>query len=509
MRVFTAAEMRSIDRATIERFGIPGIVLMEHAAAAVVGAAEDLLAPGGAVVVVAGGGNNGGDGWAAARLLLLAGVPVTVFHLVPPEALSGDAAVNARAYGNLGGPAAPFAGGPLPAGRGDVVIDAVFGTGLSRTPEGAHARAIEAIDEARGRGARIVAVDVPSGLSADTGRPPGPCVRADVTVTFGFPKVGLVVEPGASLAGELRVAEISLAPGAVEGLTAATFLLEEEEVRALLPPRDPSGHKGTYGHLLALAGSPGKSGAGALLCAGALRAGVGLCTVATRPGALAAIQAHLPEAMGTALPDGGELGPGDVEPVLRALAGKDALAAGPGIPRGSATPAFFAGLLPALPVPAVLDADALNAVAAGPAMLRRAARELVLTPHPAEMARLAGCSTAEVQADRIGVARRFAGEYGCTVVLKGARTVIADPDGTVAVNPTGNPGMATGGSGDVLTGVVGALLAAGLSAGAAARVAVFAHGKAGDLRAASRGRLGLVATDLAEGLGEVWSAWER
>lgn len=508
MRVFGAAEMRAIDRATIERFGIPGIVLMEHAAAAVVGAAEERLAPGGGVVVVAGGGNNGGDGWAAARLLLLAGVPVTVAALVPPEALHGDAAVNARAYGNLGGASVPFAG-PVPAGPGDVVIDAIFGTGLDRPPEGAFAAAIEAVNGAAGRGATVVAVDVPSGLSADTGRPPGACVRADVTVTFGHPKTGLVLEPGATLAGELRVAEISLAPGAVDGLAPATFLLEEDEVLALLPARSAEGHKGTYGHLLALAGAPGKTGAAALVAGGALRAGAGLCTVAARPDALPAIQAHLPEAMGVALAPGGELGPGDVPAVLAALAGKDALAAGPGLPRGPATAAFFAALLPALEVPAVLDADALNAVAEDLSVLRRAAREVVMTPHPGEMARLAGSSIAAVQADRIGVARRFAAAHRCTVVLKGARTVIADPDGTVAVNPTGNPGMATGGAGDVLTGVVGALLAAGLPAAAAARVAVFAHGKAGDLRAAARGRMGLVASDLAEGLGEVWAAWRR
>jgi NAD(P)H-hydrate epimerase len=512
MRVFGAMEMRAIDRATIERFGIPGIVLMEHAAAAVVGAAEERLLPGGRAVVLAGGGNNGGDGWAAARLLMLAGVPVTVLHLVPPERLAGDAAVNARAFAALGGDARPWpeAGAPVPpAGAGDVVIDALLGTGLDRAPAGAFAAAIEAVNEARSRGAAVVAVDVPSGLAADTGRPPGACVRADVTVTFGYPKLGLVLEPGASLAGELRVADISLAPAAVDGLGPPTFLLEEDEVRALLPPREAGGHKGTYGHLLALAGSPGKTGAAALLASGALRAGVGLCTVAARPDALPAVQAHVPEAMGSALPPGGALSPADVPAVLAALAGKDALAAGPGLPRGPATPAFFAALLPALPVPAVLDADALNAVAEAPDALGRAARPVVVTPHPGEMARLAGISIALVQADRIGVARRFAAAHRCTVVLKGARTVIADPDGTVAVNPTGNPGMATGGSGDVLTGVVGALLAAGLPPAAAARVAVFAHGKAGDLRAAAVGQAGLVASDLAAGLGEVWAGWGR
>ena len=508
MRVLTAAEAREADRAAIEGYGIPGLLLMEHAARAVADAARELLAPAGRVVVVAGAGNNGGDGYAAARLLFVAGVLVHVVAVGDPARLRGDAAENAAMWTRIGGRTEPFASRALEGlGPGDVVIDALFGTGLAREPEGDWAAAIDAVNDARVRGAGVVAVDLPSGLSADTGRPLGAVVEADVTVTFGTLKRGHVLHPGATLAGRVRVADISLPPDVLAGLAPEVRLLDEAHVRGLLPPRRADTHKGTFGHCLVLAGSFGKSGAAALAAKAALVGGAGLASVATRAGAIDAVLGHAMEIMGVPLEGAGPLALADAPALLDALEGKAALLAGPGIPRGEETGALLRRLLAAASCPVVLDADALNALAGGGPI--EASTEVVVTPHPGEMARLAGISTADVQADRIGVAQRFARGNRCTVVLKGAHTVIADPDGTVAICPTGNAGMATGGSGDVLGGLVAALLSQGHPAAAAARVGVFVHGLAGDLRAAARGQAGLVAGDLLDGIAEVWATWSR
>jgi len=509
MRVLTAAEARALDEAAIVDFGIPGLLLMEHAARAVAEAARARLGPGGRVAVVTGAGNNGGDGWAAARLLHAAGAPVRVFHLIDPDELRGDAATNAAIWMRLGS-ASPFAEQALDyVGAGDVVIDAIFGTGLSRPPEGDFAAAIDAINAARVRGAKVVAVDVPSGLSADTGRPPGAVVQADCTVTFAARKRCHVLFPGVELCGEVEVADISIPPQAFLRLAARVRLLHEQWVRNLLPERAADTHKGTFGDLLVVAGSQGKSGAAAMCAKAALVGGAGLVTVATRRDALPQVLAHTMEAMGLELPGAGALGPGDEEALLEAAAGRDAILVGPGIPRGEATGALVARLLAEASCPLLLDADALNALQGQTDAFLDANVEVVITPHPKEMARLAGISVAEVQADRIGVAQRFARGHRCTVVLKGAHTVIADPDEEVAICPTGNAGMSTAGSGDVLGGLIAALLAQGLPASAAARVGVYVHGLAGDRRARVRGQAGLVAGDLIEGIAEVWAEWKR
>jgi NAD(P)H-hydrate epimerase len=350
-----------------------------------------------------------------------------------------------------------------------------------------------------------VSADLPSGLPSDGGQPFDPCVQADLTVALGAPKRGQVLEPGAGRAGRLAVARIGLNPGATSDLV----LLEEEDVRGLLPRRSQDSHKGTFGHVLVIAGGPGKTGAAAMSALAALRGGAGLVSVASRADALPWIQLHAPELMGVPLPNAGPLGRGDLEALLEAGEKKSAIVLGPGIPRGPETGALIGALLARLDAPFVLDADALNAVAGDLEVLAKARAEVILTPHPGEMARLCGVSTAEVQRDRLQKARALATERGVTVVLKGARTLVAHPGGRVAVNPTGNPGMATGGSGDILSGLLGALLAQGLTAEAAAHLGVFAHGLAGDLAAARTGEAGLVATDLLEGLCRVWRRWDR
>jgi NAD(P)H-hydrate epimerase len=285
--------------------------------------------------------------------------------------------------------------------------------------------------------------------------------------------------------------------------------VEEADARGALPRREAQGHKGTYGHVLVVGGSRGKSGAAALAARSALRAGAGLVTVATRGEVLEAVLCHAPEVMGVPLDAAGPLGPEDLEPLVAAAEGKDALVLGPGLPRGPRTAALLGELLGRVECPAVLDADALNAAAEDVGLLRRARAPLVLTPHPGEMARLSGLDTRGVQGRRLEVARDFAAAHGVTLVLKGARTLTAGAGGGLYVNPTGNPGMATGGSGDVLSGVVGALLAQGLAPDVAAWAGVYAHGLAGDIAVRRRGQLGLVAGDLVEALCEVWTRWGR
>ncbi|MBK9517072.1 MAG: NAD(P)H-hydrate dehydratase [Anaeromyxobacter sp.] len=513
MRLVGAAEMRAIDRAAIEGLGVPSLALMARAGAAVASAAAALAGSAGRCVVVSGGGNNGGDGWVAARLLHQAGRAVRLLAVMDPGALGGDAAAVAAQAQQAGVPWAPLVpGAPLPAGPGDVVIDALLGTGLARPLEGAFAAAITRIAEARAAGARVLAVDVPSGLSADTGRPLGPCVAADATVTFAFQKRGLVLQPGAALAGAVTVADIGLPAAAADQVEIGCELLEEAAARALVPARGADAHKGDAGRLLVVAGSAGKAGAAHLALLGALRGGAGLVTLAARAEVLGPALAGRPEAMSAALAGQGALGHADLPALLAAGRDADALVVGPGIPRGEETGALLLALLEALAVPAVLDADALNALAELPGSLGRLAAlpaPLVLTPHPGEMARLCGLEVAAVQADRIGLAAARARAWGVVVVLKGAGTVVAGPTGPAAVVPTGNAGLATGGTGDVLAGLCGALLAGGLPALDAARAAAWVHGAAGDLVAARVGQRGLVAGDLGEAIGQVWARWGR
>lgn len=510
MRLVGSAEMREIDRTAIEAFGIPSLALLERAGRAVADGAAALAAPGGRVVVVCGGGNNGGDGYVAARLLRAGGRDVRVVALVPAGRLQGDARVVRDAAQRAGVPIED-AGERivLEAGPGDVIVDALLGTGLARAPAGAFADAIRRIEAARAAGARVLAVDVPSGLSADTGHSLGPCVRADRTVTFAFPKRGLVLQPGAQLAGEVTVADIGIPDAAAARVPSVCELLEEAEARALVPPRPPDAHKGDAGRLLVVAGSPGKTGAAFLCLTGALRGGAGLVTLAARPEVLPFALAGRPEAMSVALAGSGPLGAADLEPLVAAAEGASAVVIGPGIPRGPETAELLRAFLARARVPAVLDADALNAFAERVDLLSGLEVPLVLTPHPGEMARLAKRSTAEVQADRIGVAVDRARAWRATVILKGARTVVADPSGRASVIPTGNAGLATGGTGDVLAGLAGALLAGGLAPEAAARAAAWVHGAAGDRVAARLGQRGLIAGDLGEGIGAVWAEWGR
>ncbi len=507
-RALTSAEMRAVDAASADH-GMPGSVLMENAGEALTQAALGEAGKGGRFFVFCGLGNNGGDGLVVARKL--AGRGKTVFVELTGEgtALQHDAARNFEALEACGVIPAPIPV-ELAAGPGDVVIDALLGTGLSRAPEGKIAEAIGRISAWRAAGARVVCADLPSGLESDSGLPLSSCVTADVTTAFGFVKLGQVIEPGAGRCGRLEIVDIGIPRAAEAVLTGAgVYLLEESDVRGRIPRRRSDSHKGTYGHVLVIGGSWGKTGAAALAALGALRGGAGLVTVATRPEALVPVMQHAPEVMGVELINEGPLGPRDLNALLDAAEGKAAVVFGPGIDRGEETWKLLGPLLEELTCPCVLDADGLNALAGHLELLQKSKSELLLTPHPGEMARLLNLTTAEVQKNRVSLARSFAKDHQVVLVLKGARTLIARDDGTVFVNPTGNPGMATGGTGDVLAGLCGALIAQGLSTEDAAVSGTWVHGLAGDVARERRGEMGLIASDLLEGLGEVWRRWSR
>jgi NAD(P)H-hydrate epimerase len=493
----TAAEMRGLDRHTIDTLGVSSELLMEVAGAAVAREAERLRAPDGAVWVACGAGNNGGDGLVAARHLQLRGVPVRIWPIVDPASWRGDAAANWRRAEAAGVPLAPARGRPPPR---SVIVDAIFGTGLAREVEGAAAAAIRRIREARPE-CRVLAVDLPSGLDADTGQPLGEAVAADCTVTLGLPKLGLALEPGRSLAGEIVVARIGIADAA-PGVAPRAALWTRAAAARRLPERPRAGHKGSFGHVLVIGGSEGKAGAAALAALGAARSGAGLVTIACPESTNDVLQAQLTEVMTAPVPELAThaFGSQAEKPVLELAAARDVAALGPGIGRAVETRAFVRHVTRALANPLVLDADGLVAFADALGELRARTAPTVLTPHPGEAALLLGGTPAEVNRDRPAAARRLAAETGAVVVLKGAATIVAEPEGAILVNPTGGPVLASGGTGDVLTGVIAGLLAQGLAARDAAALGVFLHGAAADLLAERRFAAGVLASEVAGAL---------
>lgn len=492
-----AEQMRALDHHTIQKLGVPDELLMESAGRVIAEAAQRECAAGGRIFCVCGPGNNGGDGLVAARHLHLRGVPVQVILVGDRARLRGAAARNLDRAERA---EVPFAGPRWQAADGDVVIDALFGTGLARDISGAAAATIRRIAAQSSR-ARVVSADLPSGLDADTGQVHGIAVHADVTVTLGLPKIGLALEPGRSLAGRVVVGRIGIADAAPDVPAAAT-LLTRAGAGALLPERPQSGHKGTFGHTLIVAGSEGKSGAAALAAEGAARVGAGLVTLACPASLLPILEVKCTEAMTVGLPEtqAHELAPDGEETLLGLACERDAVVLGPGLGRGEATKELVRLLVSRLTGSIVLDADALMAFAGEPVSLAGCGGELVLTPHPGEAAALLETTPAALNADRVGAACRLARASGSVAVLKGAATVIAAPDGRVRVNPTGGPNLATGGTGDVLAGVIGGLLAQGLDAFCAASVGVFLHGTAGDRLAQRHGTVGTLAGDVAREL---------
>ncbi len=504
-----------MDRRTIEEFGVPSIVLMENAALRVVEVIAERFAPlkGKRIAVVCGKGNNGGDGLAIARHLATRfGAEVTLWLAADPAGYSGDAAANykmAQAFGVKFSPSGSplFNGGRGGGGFPSLIVDALLGTGIKGGVTGELAEIINAMNNS---GAPIVSVDVPSGLDADTGNITGACVKATLTVTFALPKFGLLVYPGAEYVGELIVADIGMPRAVMQADEVKVFATEAADVAGWLPPRvnGRDSNKGQFGHVTVFAGSRGFVGAPTLTSEAAARTGAGLVTLAVPEGVQNAAMARVsPVVMTRGLPQtgAGTFAREAVEQALKLAEKGTAAALGPGLggPDSEETRAFVREFVPHCPVPLVIDADALNCLALEPdrgaSLIKARSALTVLTPHPGEMGRLLGTDTKTVQADRRGSAEQAARDYGCTTLLKGARTLIAGPDGRLAINTTSNPGMATGGAGDALTGIIAALLAGHLPEWEAAVAGAYLHGLAGDLAAAQQGGpAGLIATDIIE-----------
>lgn len=487
--------MRSIDERAVAEYGTPSLLLMENAGRAVAERALGMLGRrGGRVEVVCGKGNNGGDGFVAARHLFNRGVEVRCLLAGAPEEVRGDARVNLDLARKLGIQVEPITEGSPPELGGDLVLDALLGTGFQGTPRGAVAAGIEAIHRSE---IPALAVDVPSGLNADTGEAGDLCVRAAETVTFGLPKVGLAVYPGRALAGELTVAHISLPRPLLEEESLRAEWITAERAAPLWPARDRLAHKGDSGRVFVLAGSPGLTGAATLACEAALRAGAGLVTLGIPASLNPILEVKLTEAMTLLLPEteGGAHSPASLDRVREHLKGTGALAAGPGFGRDPLTGELLRGVLDGCPVPVVVDADGLFLLS--PADEHTFPERCVITPHPGEMARLLGTEVGTVQSNRIETARDAAAKFGCVVVLKGPATLVAAPDGRLAVNSSGGPALASGGTGDTLTGITAACLARGLEPFEAAVAAVFLHGAAGDVAGERFGAPGAVAGDVA------------
>ncbi len=502
--VFTAEEMRRLDRRAIAELGMAGTTLMEAAGSGAAREIRSVFGPlrGRSVVIVCGKGSNGGDGFVVARHLQKGGARLSVFVLGRVPEVKGDAAAKLREFQRGRGRVTEVTGeGTLEAvGRAlrgaDLVVDALLGTGLTGPAEGVIAGAIEAINAS---GRPVVALDLPSGLSSDAGALLGPTVTATLTTTFAGLKRGLVLYPGAARAGEVRVVSIGIPPAEVpEGIS--VFLLEASDIRPLFPPRAPDAHKGIFGHLLVVAGSVGKTGAAALAGRGALRSGAGLVTIACPASQQPVVAALGMETMTEPLVEtpSQSLALKAKERIQELAARMEAVALGPGISLDPETQALVRELVTELARPLVVDADGLTALAGHVDLLRHARAPRCLTPHPGEMARMLGRPVAEVQADRIETVKSFCQRYGAFVALKGARTVIGDPNGRIFLNPTGNPGMASGGAGDVLTGMVGAFLARGMEPLEALQAGVYLHGLAGDLARSETGEEGLIAGDILE-----------
>lgn len=502
--ILSAAEMGACDRRAIEEFGIPGVVLMENAGIQTV---ECILEHLGAVpataLVVCGKGNNGGDGLVVARHLANAGSRVEVLLLASPEGPVGEAAVNLRIVQAMGlplrclpEPADWEAAAIDPAGF-DVVVDAILGTGIRSAARGVAATAIASI---LGSDARVVAVDLPSGLDADAGRAPGPSLRAQLTVTFAAPKPCHVLPPAAESCGELVVVDISI-PDRV--LAAATPVLRQTspfDWPMVRPQRAGTAHKGDAGRVAVIGGARGTAGAAVLAARAAVRAGAGLVHVLCPHGVWLLAGAQLVEPLVHPVGGGERLGVEDLEEIRDLLKGIDMVALGPGLGRGDDTDELVRRLVAELAIPMVIDADGLNALAGALEVLGDAPGPRILTPHPGEAARLLGTEVAEIQEDRPAALARLVARTGATVILKGAGTLIGAPGRVPVVNPTGNPGLASGGTGDVLTGVVAALAAQGLEPFVAAWGGAWTHGRAGDLAALGMGSVGFTASDVVERL---------
>lgn len=475
--LYRAEQVRQLDATAIDRFAIPGMTLMENAGAAAWTLLSSLWPGSQNITVLCGAGNNAGDGYVIARLAAAAGRRVRVIALKKPDRLGGDAGTAAQRFLETGQPVQAWSGGGL--GETEIIVDALLGTGLDREVTGAYR---EVIDAANASGAAVLAVDIPSGLHADTGAVMGAAAKADHTVTFIGLKQGLFTGQGREFCGTLHFDDLGVPPNVYEGIVPASTRVDISELSAWLAPRRRTAHKGEFGHVLVIGGDYGFAGAVRMAGEAAARTGAGLVSVATRPEHALTLATARPELMARGVSKAADLNP--------LLARASVIALGPGLGQSDWSQRLLARCLESK-LPLVVDADALNLLAREPA----ARANWVLTPHPGEAARLLGCSAVDIEADRFAAIHALAEKYGGVIVLKGSGSLVLDEERRCAVCDGGNPGMASGGMGDVLTGVIAGLLAQGFPAGRAAVLGVCLHAAAAD-RAAGEGERGLLATDL-------------
>ncbi len=504
MRILTNAQMAAVDRAAQRKERIPSLFLMERAAEGIVALAADLFPAAQRIAVLCGPGNNGGDGLAAARLFHARGIAATIVTLEKPERFRGDALSNWKAARERELPSIPAREALRALADADLVVDALFGTGLSRPLSGAARRLVES---ANACGRPILAVDVPSGLSGDRGDVFGPAVHARATGAIAALKRCHALYPARALCGEIAVVDIGIPDALLETRSHRFSMIGRAEIAPLFPRRAPDAHKGDAGRVAIVAGSGGKAGAAMLAALGALRAGAGLVTIACPASIERGFLARLPEAMTLPLPDDEGALAADaadaLEPLLRSC---DAAAVGPGLGTGDGARRAIRAVQKS-GVAALFDADALNAFAGDPEAFRRRA-PTVITPHPGEAGRLLGSGAAEIQRDRPRAAAELARRSRAVAVLKGAGTITASPGGFLWLNPTGSPALAKGGTGDVLAGVGAAFLAQGLEAADAAVAAVFVHGQAGEAAGEIRGERGTLASEVADAVAGVLRSFE-
>jgi NAD(P)H-hydrate epimerase len=507
MKVVTAEEMRVIDRRTIEGYSIPGSVLMERAGLAVASRIKEAFSPR-KVIIIAGSGNNGGDGLVVARNLYNEGWDVRVFLTVKPEDLKGDALLQYRIAVKFGLKIYPIneflTNYSSLITRHCILVDALFGTGLSKNVTGALSEVISYLNRSN---VPIFSVDIPSGISSDNGQIMGEAVRADYTVTFGLPKRGHLLYPGAQHSGKLFIEDIGFPKELLNSEKLHIELLTKNKVSPLIPQRPRYSHKGNYGHVLIVAGSKGKTGAAIMAAKACLRSGAGLVTLGIPKSLADVFQSRVTEEMILALPDKGDgtLSQRASRVILNFLNERaTTLAIGPGIGISSDTKKLMDILIKTSTTPMLIDADGINSLKGERVIFSKSKVPIILTPHPGEMARLLGkqkgvsVKTQDIERNRINIPVSFAKETGTYLVLKGVPTIIAGPDGMAYINSTGNPGMASAGTGDVLTGMISAFLSQGLSPIHASILGVYMHGFAGDSAAAEKGEHPLIATDIIE-----------
>ncbi len=508
-KITTAKQMRNIDKRAIEGMGIPSLTLMEAAGR---GTAEHIReeffegdCDGVQIAVACGRGNNGGDGFVCGRYLEGWGAEVDYFLIGEREKLKGDARTNYARLPDTSQVHDIVEPDDIPSfGEYDALVDAIFGTGFHGSIRGVAADVVPAMNDTA---VPVIAVDIASGLSSDTGQVEGPAISAEMTVTFGCPKVGHLLFPGRSLTGELRIVDIGFPPEAIAEENIKLHLINETFLNVTLPDREPEAHKGTCGKVFVLAASVGMTGAAALVGNAAVRSGAGLVYVGCPASLNDILEVKLTEVLTRPLPEVSKkrvIARRALGEVLQYIEDVDAIAVGPGLGQHFETQELIRRVIARRDKPTVLDADGLNAFAKDTSVLKENQVPLIITPHVGELSRLVDAPIKEIAADRQNWAQKAASMFNCVCVLKGAPTFVAEPDGTVCLNPTGNPGMASGGTGDVLTGIILALLGQGLSPMDAACCGVYLHGMAGDTAAAFLGQMSMAAEDMIQQLPEVF-----